>query len=689
MIPQDDKSQPPELPQAANSTFADQLREINDALLLSSVQQHDLAAQATQATEVAQASNDQFEAIVDTAPFGLYLLDAQLRFRQVSQKSRLVFGDIGELIGRDFAEVVHLVWPEDTAREFVSRFSHTLSTGQPYISAEFSGVRYDRKVREYYDWEIHRITLPDGQYGVVCYFVDISARVLAQESSRENEERLRFVIDSMPQKILTAAADGVVDYFNPQWTEFTGLAFDDVAGRDWKHFVHPDDLAETVRLWAHAVRTGQPYIQEHRFRQSDGQYCWHLSRMLPLRDTDGKVVMWVGSNTDINEQRQTANELRRYADELSEADKKKNQFLATVAHELRNPLAPIRNAVLMLQLTNGNDEAVRLAASILDRQVGQMVRLVEDLLDVNRFTLGKIELRSKLLELASVVHHAVEAVEPMRRNLDQILLVNLPPEPIFLYADPMRLTQVLENLLTNACKFTHARGQISITVERSGGSVVITVQDNGIGLSAEHVSRIFDLFTQFDSSAARSTSGLGIGLSLVQNLVTLHGGSIEAHSGGVGHGSRFVVRLPNVVEVPPAPASGISTADRVVTTARRILVVDDNTDSANSMAALLQLSGNETQVAHDGLAAVETARVFRPEIILLDIGLPGISGYEACRRIRATDHGRNIVMIALTGMGEISDRRSAIEAGFDEHIVKPVAYRDLDKTLAKLTATSH
>ncbi len=667
----------------AGDSYAPQLREMNDALLQSAVRQHELAAETTRANVELHEANDRFEAIFETSPFGIYVVDAQFRLRQVSRKALPVFGDIEGLIGRDFADVMHRVWPAESAQDIVSRFRHTLGTGESFTGPVFSEVRRDNNVREHYDWQIHRLALAHGQYGVVCYFVDVGARVLAEESSKQNSARLRFVLDSMPQKILTATADGLIDYFNPQWSEFTGVSFDEVEGWLWQRFVHPDDLAETERLWTHSIRTGESYVQEHRIRQADGEYCWHLSRMQAFRDADGQILMWIGSNTDIHEQRQTTNELRRYADELSEADRRKNEFLAMVAHELRNPLAPIRNAVQVLQMANGNEEAVQLAAAVLDRQVGQMVRLVEDLLDVNRFSLGKIVLRSKLIELASVVHHAVEAVEPIRRTKDQVLLVNLPPEPIFLYADPTRLTQVFENLLTNACKFTAQRGQIALSATASDGAVSITIQDNGIGLTADETERVFTLFTQADSSSVRSSGGLGIGLSLVKNLVTLHGGTVHAQSAGLGHGSKFTVHLPNVVDVPPKALAVGKGRLQSKTTARRILVVDDNRDSAQSLAVLLDWFGNETHVAFDGMDAVEAASSFRPDIVLLDIGLPKISGYEACRRIRASERGRDIVLIALTGMGEEADRQRALDAGFNDHIVKPVAYADLDRILSQ------
>ncbi|MBC8087187.1 MAG: PAS domain S-box protein [Phycisphaerae bacterium] len=664
--------------------YAHQLREMNDALLLSAVRQHELAEESARASRQLNESNNRFEAIFETAPFGLYVVDQEFRLRQVSLRALPVFAGIAGLIGRDFAEVLFLLWPPENARDIASRFRHTLSTGEPYVSPVFSAVRQDSKVQEHYDWQIHRLALPDGQFGVVCYFMDVGARVMAEESSRRSAERLRFVLDSMPQKIMTAMADGVIDYFNPQWTEYTGLSFEETEGRGWKQFVHPEDLAGTELLWNQCVQSGDAYAQEHRFRQADGQYCWHLSRMRAFRDTDGKILMWIGSNTDIHEQRQSADELRRYADELSEADRHKNQFLAMVAHELRNPLAPIRNAVQVLQMTSSGDESVQLAAAILDRQVTQMVRLVEDLLDINRFSLGKVALRSKLIELASVVHHAVEAVEPVRRANDQVLVVNLPQAPIFLYADPIRLTQVFENLLTNACKFTPQRGRIALTAAASDGAVTISIQDNGIGLSAEQIDRVFTLFEQVDASSSRTTGGLGIGLSLVKNLVTLHGGTVNAQSAGLGHGSKFNVLLPNVVEVPPQAPPIDRGGLESTTTARRILVVDDNRDSAQSLAVLFDWFGNETRLAFDGIEAVEAAANFRPDIILLDIGLPKISGYEVCRRIRSTKRGEDIVIIALTGMGEASDRQRALDAGFDDHIVKPVAYADLDLILAQL-----
>ena len=378
---------------------------------------------------------------------------------------------------------------------------------------------------------------------------------------------------------------------------------------------------------------------------------------------------------------------------LAKADRRKNEFLAMLAHELRNPLAPICNALQIMRLTASRerqrpeDEAVQSASAMMERQVGQMVRLVDDLLDVSRISQGKIELRSGRIDLASVVHHAVEAIRPQCKSMDHALTVTLPPKPIFLNADPTRLAQVVGNLLNNASKFTDKGGQIWLTVEREGKQAVIRVRDNGIGIAAEQLPRIFEMFVQLDTSLERSVSGLGIGLTLVKNLVEMHDGTVEVHSAGVGQGSELVVRLPIVVEPPKPPPPEPTVSEPTTMITRRILVVDDNRDSAESLAMLLKLTGHETHTAYDGLEAVAAAATFRPEVVLLDIGLPKLNGYDACRKIREQPWGKGMALIALTGWGQDEDRRKSQEAGFDGHLVKPIDHATLTKLLAELRPT--
>ncbi|MGQ0594541.1 MAG: chemotaxis protein CheB [Gammaproteobacteria bacterium] len=506
------------------------------------------------AKEALRQRSEQFEALLNQAPIGVYLVDADFRIRQVNPAARPVFGDIPDLIGRDFDEVIHILWSKEYADEIVRLFRHTLETGEPYLTPERIEQRRDRGVTESYRWQINRILLPESRYCVVCYFEDIAAQVQAR-------------------------------------------------------------------------------------------------------------------------------------DELKNADRRKNEFLAMLAHELRNPLAPIRNALEVLRLKarrnpkRPEDEAVQAASEMMERQLGQMVRLVDDLLDASRISRGKIDLRKERIELASAVHHAVETARPLYESMDHELTITLPPQPVYLNADPARLAQVVGNLLNNACKFTERGGRIGVTVEREGGEAVIRVRDTGVGIATEELPRIFEMFTQLDTSLERSRSGLGIGLALVKNLVELHGGTVEVHSAGLGQGSEFRVRLPIVVETPeplpePAPRAPPPTI------ARRILVVDDNRDSAESLTMLLNLAGHETRIAYDGLEAVEAAATFRPDVILLDIGLPILNGFEAARKIRE-QWGQDMVLVALTGWGQEEDRRRSEEAGFNAHMVKPVDYAALTKLLAE------
>lgn len=372
--------------------------------------------------------------------------------------------------------------------------------------------------------------------------------------------------------------------------------------------------------------------------------------------------------------------LRRREQHEREADRRKDEFLATLAHELRNPLAPILNAISVLKLTYNDREAFERATEMIGRQLTQLVRLIDDLLDVSRISRGKLELRRERVELAPIVHQAVETCRPMADLAGQEVTVALPPEPVYLDADPIRLSQVVSNLLNNACKFGGQRGRISLTAERWDHDVVITVKDNGIGIPRDKLDSIFEMFSQVDQSLERSQGGLGIGLTLSKRLVELHGGSIEARSEGLGKGSEFIVRLPAAGD-RAAPRLEVL-EDEITPSRRHILVVDDNRDSAESLATLLRLTGNEASVAYDGEQAIEAAARQRPDVILLDIGLPRLNGYDVCRRIREHRWAQNVLIIALTGWGQKEDRRKSAEAGFDGHLVKPVDHAELMRLLA-------
>jgi PAS domain S-box-containing protein len=390
---------------------------------------------------------------------------------------------------------------------------------------------------------------------------------------------------------------------------------------------------------------------------------------------------------DYLERRHTEQELERSREELREADRRKDEFLATLAHELRNPLAPIRNGLQIIKLRAGDTEAVEQVRSMMERQISHMVRLVDDLLDLSRISRGKIALKKGLGRLDAILGSALEASRPLVEAAGHRLSVEMPPEAIFVDADETRLAQVFSNLLNNAAKYTEPGGRIRLTAERRGGEALVAVEDTGVGIPAPMLPRVFEIFTQVDRSLERSQGGLGIGLSIARQLVEMHGGSIEAHSDGHGLGSRFHVRLP--VATPADEAAGKQRDEAAPSGARpgrRILVVDDNVDSASTLSRMLKLMGNVTRTAHDGLQALDAAAEFRPDVMLMDIGMPRLNGYEAARRIRAQPWGRGVVLVALTGWGQEEDRRRALEAGFDHHLVKPVDLSAVEHVLATLGA---
>jgi two-component system CheB/CheR fusion protein len=385
---------------------------------------------------------------------------------------------------------------------------------------------------------------------------------------------------------------------------------------------------------------------------------------------------------EVAERKRLEQELHQRAEELAEADRRKDEFLAMLGHELRNPLAPIRNAVQVMRLLGLTEPKLKWARDVIDRQVGQLARLVDDLLDVSRIRRGKIPLHKEFVELTAIITQAVEISRPLLEARRQTLTEVLPADPVWLEADPMRLAQVVANLLNNACKYTEEAGQIHLNGRQEGPEMVLRVKDNGVGIAPEMLPRVFDLFAQADHTLNRAEGGLGIGLTLVKSVVELHGGRVEAFSEGLGRGSEFVVRLP---VLQPGSAPSVPSTPRAVGvsgSARRVLAVDDNVDSAESLGMLLRVQGHEVCTAHDGPAAVEAARSFGPEVVLLDLGLPGMDGYEVARRLRRQPGLESVLLVALTGYGQDEDRRKTMEAGFDAHLTKPADPAALQLLLA-------
>jgi PAS domain S-box-containing protein len=451
-------------------------------------------------------------------------------------------------------------------------------------------------------------------------------------------------------------------------------------------------LVDRIRAGCEKAGTGEAFRAELPYFVAGGSERIIDLAIFPIKDDAGRILFLAATGADITDRKRAEAErerleedLRKLANDLSEADRRKDEFLATLAHELRNPLAPLRNMLEILKRAGSDPTRIPQALETMERQLGHLVRLVDDLLDLNRITHNRIELRKEPVEIGALVAQVVQATRPLAEASGHELRVSGPAEPIRMEADPVRLSQIFGNLLNNSCKYTRPGGKIDVTVERQGTDAVVKVRDNGIGIPADKIDSIFDMFNQVDQSFADAQGGLGIGLALVKQLVEMHGGSVHASSGGTGRGSEFVVRLP--IGGEDAAAAGGGKARALETThARRILVVDDNHDAATSLAALLQINGNEAFTAHDGPAAIEAIEKHRPEVVLLDIGLPRLNGYEVCRRVRAQPWGRDMMLIALTGWGQEEDRRTSDAAGFDGHLVKPVEYATLTTMVDSLAA---
>ncbi len=511
---------------------------------------------------------------------------------------------------------------------------------------------------------------------------ELARRRRVEASLRDSERRFRQLAEAMPQLVWTAQHDGAVDYFNRRASELQDIERHGDGSWNWQPVLHPEDLESTIGAWQEAVDHGRSYQCEHRVRLADGAWRWHLSRAEPVRDETGRVIKWYGTTTDIHD-------LKHAEELLRDADRRKNEFLATLAHELRNPLAPIRNAVHVIDLKAGRDPALASACGMVERQVAHMVRLIDDLLDVSRITRGKVELQRRRLDLREVLEEVLETARPALEADGHRLTVTLPPESVPLDADPVRLAQAFLNLLDNARKYTPQPGQVTLSVARHAGAATVTVADTGIGIPPEHLPRLFEMFSQVEGGGARA-GGLGIGLWLTRGLVELHGGAIEARSAGSGAGTEIAVRLPlserpKTVWRPPSPQR----RGPASTGSRRILVADDHEAVRDSLAELLALGGHRVETACNGAEAMAAAERCRPDVALLDIGMPELDGYEVCRRIREQPWGRDMLIMALTGWGDDAHRERSDAAGFDDFLVKPVKPASLLNVLGDVRVDSN
>jgi PAS domain S-box-containing protein len=509
-------------------------------------------------------------------------------------------------------------------------------------------------------------------------------RLKAQEALRESEERFRLLVESTQDyAIISLDPDGRVASWNPGAERTLGYTTEEILGRSFETFFTPEDVTagKPARELSQAAETGRA-ADENWLMRKDGARFWASGVTTSLRDPSGKLRGFAKILRDLSERKWLEEALRFRAEQLAEADRRKDAFLAMLGHELRNPLAPIRNAAEMMRRRQLADPMLQWIHGVIERQAEHLARLVDDLLDIGRINQDKITLRRQPVALSVIVRQAIETTRPQIEERRHLLATDLPEEPVWVDADPTRLTQVLANLLNNAAKYTDPGGRIMLHAEREeGGTVAISVRDTGSGISADLLPRVFEPFIQADTTLERTQGGLGIGLTLVRRLTELHGGRVEVHSEGPGMGSEFVVHLPTVAAPVVEPPDAQKQAPGP--TSRRVLVVDDNADAARSLASVLEMLGHQIRTVFDGAAAVAAVQEERPEVVILDIGLPKMDGYEVARRIRSVPGGKDMMLIALTGYGQSEDKRRAQEAGFDDHLVKPVDPGILERLIVR------
>lgn len=632
--------------------------------------------------EQMRRSAETFAALVEQSPLGIYAVDADFRVRHASAGSAPMFQNVQPIIGRDAVEVMHTIWPDPFASQLIGIFRHTLETGEPYVSPGLTEKRKDLGSIESYEWQINRVVLADGRFGVVCYFFDTTRLQHALRELRDSEERFRMLADNMAQLAWICNELGNVTWYNKRWIEYTGLTFEEMKDWGWTVCHHPDHIDRVVESVTRSRETGEIWEDTFPLRGKDGKYRWFLSRAYPIRDGQGDIVRWFGTNTDVTVQREA--EQRAH-----DASRAKDKFLAVLSHELRTPLTPVLMTAAMLQRREDLAPEVRDGLGLIHRNVELQSRLIDDLLDLSRIASGKLRLRLDVLDINELVGRACDICRLNLHERGIRLFCDLQSDTLEVTGDAGRLQQVFWNLLNNATKFTPEGGEIFVRSEKiseSGADKIrVTVRDTGIGIGRDDLAHIFDAFEQAahgldDAMTARKFGGMGLGLAICRALIEQHNGSIRARSDGTNEGSTFTVELP---ALPPhaEPQAGFRLVAPTKLPPMRLLIVEDHPDTAKTLAALLGMGGHTVSIAHNGTDALKlvTEQIF--DIMISDLGLPDMTGYHLLRQIKQQ---RSIKAIAMSGYGMEEDINKSKQAGFVDHIVKPATIDQLEQVLYRV-----
>ncbi|MFO1418479.1 MAG: PAS domain S-box protein [Methylotetracoccus sp.] len=641
------------------------------------------------AQEALFTANQQLEAVLEALPVGVAIIGADGERLRDNRAFQRVWGEPCPPVNSVDDYQAYRGWwvhsgqpvhPEEWASTQAVRQGKTV-VGQLVEIARFDGTRA----------VIHNSAAPildeSGRIvGSAVAIMDVSAQFKTEAALLESESRFGEFMQRLPGLAWIKDSDGRYVYINEAAEHAFGQSPAACYGKTDEEIFPADTAAQFRENDRRALDTETGVVVIETLRHGDEVLHYSIVSKFPIRDFKGQIKGTGGVAIDITERVQAEQQLQEATERLREADRRKDEFLATLAHELRNPLAPIRSALQVFRKTLAPDPTTERLLDMMNRQMIHLVRLVDDLLEVSRITRGQIELRKESVDVAMLIKHAIDTSQPLIDAGQHAVKVSLPPEPLWIEGDPVRLTQVFANLINNAAKYTKSHGTIRVGAERIGDQIVVTVSDTGVGIAPEVLPRVFDLFTQADRDMTLSQGGLGIGLALVRHLVEMHRGTVTAHSGGPGHGSEFVVHLPIRAEPSTARTRSESTEGSTLPTTGRILVVDDNRDAADSLRDLLILEGFETRVAYDAEEGIKIAVIFRPDVVLLDLGMPRMDGYEACSLLRRQAWDRNLNVVALTGWGQEEDRRKAREAGFDAHLVKPVDHVALIGLITELMA---